>query len=117
MFLFLYLRLLVDGKFETKFWGIVKVTDATGPGLRDTIKDFFTSQDVPMTSLTCMATDGASAMTGDQGGCGVLVRHLANAFMLLVHCIAHRHALACADAAKDNSIAEYFEAVLHDIIS
>jgi hypothetical protein len=37
--------------------------------------------------------------------------------MLLVHCVAHRHALASADAAQDNVVAAFFESSLHDILN
>lgn len=37
--------------------------------------------------------------------------------MITCHCIAHRHALACADAAHGNKACEYFEAIVHDIVS
>ena len=59
-------------------------------------------------------SDGASVMTGCKGGVGVrLQKH--NLYLLCVHCIAHRLALCCADAAKDMDYPENEEAIVNNI--
>ena len=93
----LYLRLLRDGAFETVYWGLADVTDATGLGLSKTIVTFFKDQEVPIKKVSCLCTDGASAMTGDNAGCVKFVRDII-AHLISVHCVAHRQALACKDA-------------------
>ena len=113
----LYLRILASEGFKTVFWGIVKVTDATGRGLADVILQHFEESEIPTELLASMATDGASAMTSPDVGAAVLVAAAANGHMLPCHCVAHRHALASKDGAEDNELAEYFEGVLHDVVN
>ncbi|KAJ1455524.1 hypothetical protein M885DRAFT_565085 [Pelagophyceae sp. CCMP2097] len=84
----LYLRLQIDGVYRT-LMGVL------------------------MLLLFCFASDGASVMTGNENGVAVQLRANFNVFMLLV---AHRHALASTDAAKDNDVAAFFESSLHSII-
>ena len=112
----LYLRLLRDGAFETVYWGLADVTDATGKGLSNTIVTFFKDQEVPIKKVSCLCTDGASAMTGDNAGCVKFVRDII-AHLISVHCVAHRQALACKDALDDNAAAQWFDKILHDIVN
>ena len=112
----LYLRLLRDGAFETVYWGLADVTDATGLGLSKTIVTFFKDQEVPIKKVSCLCTDGASAMTGDNAGCVKFVRDII-AHLISVHCVAHRQALACKDALDDNAAAQWFDKILHDIVN
>ena len=112
----LYLRLLRDGAFETVYWGLTDVTDATGKGLSNTIVTFFADQKVPIKKVSCLCTDGASAMTGDNAGCVKFVRDII-AHLISVHCVAHRQALACKDALDDNAAAQWFDKILHDIVN
>ena len=112
----LYLRLLRGRAFETVFWGIRDVTSAKGIGLAETVATHFRQQNVDIKKVSCMCTDGASAMTGEDGGCVKYVRDKANPCMLGTHCCAHRHALACKDALEGNLSAEWFDKCLHDIM-
>ena len=113
----LYLRLLKDGIFQTVFWGLVQLHEATADALLDTILDYFQSNNVPTKLLASLATDGASVMLGRHGGVGVLLREAVNVYLLIAHCVAHREALAASAAATGNAICEYFESALHDILN
>ena len=113
----LYLRMLLLGSFVTVFWRIVQVDDASAEGLFATIENQYEEDKLPKNRLFSFASDGASVMTGAAGGVAVMLRDTFNVFMLLCHCIAHRHALACADAADGNLVASWFESVVHEILS
>ena len=112
-----YIRILRSATrvFETVFWAIVEVDEATGIGLANTVKQLFKQRNVPINKVRCMATDGASAMTGPHSGCVQCIRESAGDNMLGVHCIAHRQALACKDAMEGNECAEWFDGCLHNI--
>ena len=55
-------------------------------------------------------------MTGRNSGVGVRLQRL-NPFMQCVHCIAHRLALCCADAADDLDYPDMAESVVNNISS
>lgn len=55
-------------------------------------------------------------MTGSKTGVGVRLQQL-NPFMQCIHCIAHRLALCCADAADDLDYPDMAEAVVNNISS
>jgi hypothetical protein len=83
----LYIRYPEDGVYVTKFWKALWVHKADCDTLTRLIKDHFAEQDVPMTTLSAFASDGASvvASTGD----GVAGRILAiNPWA--IHCVAHK---------------------------
>ena len=113
----LYLRILLLGAFVTVFWRIVRVDDASADGLFATIEHQYEEDMLPKERLFSFASDGASVMTGAVDGVAVRLRDAFNVFMLLCHCIAHCHALACTDAALDNHVADWFESVIHEILS
>ena len=105
----MYLRLLMNGVFVTVFWRILQVSDASGDGLFSLISSAFEMDGIPKWLLFSFASDGASVMTGSENRVAVQLRAAFSMFMLLCHCIAHRHALACASAAKDNEVCSFFE--------
>ena len=112
----LYLRLLMGGTFVTVFWRIVQVSDASAVGLFSLIESTFEEDRIPKWLLFSFASDGASVMTGSNGGVAVLLQQSFNMFCMVCHCIAHRHALAAASAAKANAVCQYFESVLCEVI-
>jgi len=112
----MYLRLLFRGAFRTLFWRIVQVVDGSAEGLFDLIATQFETDGIPKSLLFSFASDGASVMAGDKTGVAVRLVAAFNLFMLTCHCIAHRHALACASAADGNAICIYFEAILAEVI-
>ena len=71
---------------------------------------------VPMALLHCFAADGASVITGADNGVAIRLRTSANVFMLLVHCVAHRHAPASKDATDGSDVAEFYGPGLNDIL-
>ena len=100
---------------KPSFGLLCEVDEATGIGLANTVKQLFKQRNVPINKVRCMATDGASAMTGPHSGCVQCIRESAGDNMLGVHCIAHRQALACKDAMEGNECAEWFDGCLHNI--
>ena len=79
-----------------------RLLDASAEGLFSIIDAAFKAASISQALLASFASDGASVMTGSEHGVAVRLRTAFNMFMLLCHCIAHRQALACADAADSN---------------
>ena len=64
----LYLRSNIGGVFKTFFWGLVEIDDAMAKGLMEVIIRHFEENEVAITKLASLATDGASVMMGAQNG-------------------------------------------------
>jgi hypothetical protein len=113
----LYLRFLFMGIFVTRFWRIIKCRDVTAAGLTATIRTAFEEDNIDTRRLFSLGTDGASVMTGCNGGVAVLLRLLCCAFLLACHCIAHRQALSAAAAAEGNATMDFAEGIMHPLLN
>ena len=60
----------------------------------------------------CFRLDGASVMTGINNGVGARLQN-DNPYLLKIHCIAHRLALAVADSADDMDYPKDHEATMN----
>jgi hypothetical protein len=60
----LYLRLLLCGCFQTVFWRIISVGDASADGLVETLNAAFDDDGIPKSRVVSFASDGASVLTG-----------------------------------------------------
>ncbi|CAM4347987.1 unnamed protein product [Leuciscus chuanchicus] len=81
--LIVYLKLEIKGKVETCFLGNYDVDSGTARCIYDRV----VAVDIALSRVIGLGSDGASVMMG---------RHVGG----LVHCVAHRAALAALDAAK-----------------
>ncbi|KAI4813334.1 hypothetical protein KUCAC02_024666, partial [Chaenocephalus aceratus] len=54
---------------------------------------------IELSKVMGLGSDGASVMTGKHAGVGALLKRV-NPFLIQVHCVAHRAALAAVDAAN-----------------
>jgi hypothetical protein len=94
--IFTYLN--YDGNPTTSYTGLMRVMDRSADGLRAVlvkkIKEL--GLDLAAGRLVGLGTDGASVMTGSSNGVTTQMEKLA-AFLVAIHCIAHREALACKD--------------------
>ena len=76
----------------------------------------FEEDDLDSACLFSFCTDGASAMLGSVSGVATRLKLAWNPVLLIVHCIAHRGALAVGDAFKDNAVAHTFEGILRNLL-
>ena len=113
----LYLRFLAAGIWVTRFWCIVKCRSATAVGLRAELTTAFNEDGLEIKKVGCFATDGASVMTGRIGGLAALLRAVVGGWLIAIHCIAHREALAAKAAADGNEVCVHVEGVLSDAVS
>ena len=64
----IYLRLLMGGKFQTVFFRIVSVHDASALGLVTLLTNTFSDDGISLSNFASLATDGASVLTGRDNG-------------------------------------------------
>lgn len=85
--------------------------------LANAIYDQLVALKIDPCKLLYFTSDGAASMIGKQNGCGAHLRRMCNPFMLQMHCIAHRLALAGIDTAEKRENLERYERALRKIHS
>ncbi|CAI5476524.1 unnamed protein product [Closterium sp. Yama58-4] len=83
----------------SQFLALLSLERCDAAALYDTIVKCLWSKDMSMDKLVGVSTDGASVMTGKKNGVVALLRKRCP-WLVAVHCVAHREALAAKDAAK-----------------
>jgi hypothetical protein len=96
--LVVYMRYVLDGEVHTRFLCLVELPGGTSPEIVDTVLKIFTPRNISIDKLCGMATDGASAMVGCRTGVTTPLEEK-NPYLVSIHCIAHRLALASGQAA------------------
>lgn len=96
--LVMYVRYILDGEVQSRFLCLVDLPSGTADGIVETVLNVFTSRGLSLEKLCGIATDGASVMVGCRTGVTTQLKGK-NPFILSVHCIAHRLALASGQAA------------------
>ncbi|KAH7331845.1 hypothetical protein KP509_20G053200 [Ceratopteris richardii] len=87
------------GKRISEFMGITCINDGRGKTIYDAVKSFLIDKGFDLQKLIRIATDGASAMIGSEIGMISFLKKDCPS-LIAIHCIAHREALAIADASK-----------------
>ena len=95
-----YIRLWDNGQVSTHFIKNLEVQDATGHGIYLEVKNLLQRKSITMLKCTGLSTDGARAMTGRENGFVAYMRK-DNPYLIDIHCIAHRLALASSQAANN----------------
>jgi len=90
-----------NGLPRTKLLGNVKIENGTAAGITAALLKVLEDRKLDVTRMVGFGSDGASVMTGKHNGVGTLLKKHAN-HMVVIHCMAHRLALVCVDAAKEN---------------
>ena len=62
--------------------------------------------------LFAFGSDGASVMTGNEGGVGIRFQEYVNRPIIRLHCICHQAQLTCKEASKSSQLAQQLESVL-----
>jgi hypothetical protein len=113
--LIVYCKYLCNGEAKTSFLGILELQDGKAATITKAILDFcrLVNLDVS-TNLFALGSDGASVMLGRRGGVSKLLTDHAP-YLISNHCIAHRLALACGQAANEVPYFKKFKAILDQI--
>lgn len=98
--LVVYIRYVADGEITTDLVGNIRIPDGCANTITEEILKEIKCLGLDAVNLVGLGSDGASVMFGRKAGVGVKLEKDAP-YLLHVHCVAHRLALACADSAKD----------------
>ena len=96
--LIVYIRFVSNGEVTTRFLELSKLAGGTAEQILDCVVEIMETRHLPVEKLFGIATDGASVMTGTCSGVTTRMKKK-NPFILSMHCIAHRLALASGQAA------------------
>ncbi len=113
--LIVYSRYLVGGEVITSFLKIMGLFNGTAVTIADAVSKLCTDLNLDMLHCFCgLGSDGASVMLGRKGGVSKILRDKVP-FLVSNHCIAHRLALACGQAANEIPYLKKFKDVLDQL--
>ena len=96
--LIMYIRYVRDGVVCTRFFDLTELRRGTAEQVLKTTLEVLEGKNVSTDRMCGIATDGCNVMTGVRSGVTTQVKKV-NPFIVSTHCIAHRLALACGQAA------------------
>ena len=99
---------------HTRFLCLVELPGGTAPEIVDTLLKVFTPRNISLDKLCGIATDGASAMVGCRTGVTTQFKKK-NPYLLSIHCIAHRLALASRQAADSVPYIKQYQLYVNNI--
>ena len=113
--LIVYGRYFCNGDVETSFLGILELQNGLAVTITEALCKLCSDLKVDLqTRLWGLGSDGASVMLGNRGGVSKLLREKAP-FLVANHCIAHRLALACGQAANKVPYLKKFKDILNQL--
>ena len=102
-----------DHRVHTTFVGMEHCPLTDAKSIHQLISQYFQVRGIDISiKLVCFCSDGASVMTGIKNGVGARLQK-DNPYLLKIHCIAHRLALAVADSADDMDYPKDHEATMN----
>ena len=111
----IYCRFLTNGEVTTRFLGIVELFDDTAIIITDALLQFCAKMDLDIhKQLVALGSDGASVMLGCRGGVSTLLKERIP-YLISNHCVAHRLALVCGQAADEIPYLKKFKSILHQL--
>ena len=99
---------------RTEFLCAVQLVDKSAEGMYRLICAVLSAMELPLSKMVALCTDGDSSLIGKHNGLGAKLRGDV-AFLLSVHCAAHKTALALADTAKVVEPLGMLDLVLKDV--
>ena len=110
--LVLYGRYVAEtGKPCSTFLKIRDLADGTAGRIEEAIRAYLADRELPMGKLMGFGSDGASVMTGRVSGVAARLRQ-SNPYLVAIHCVAHRLALACSQAGERIAYIQKFKKAL-----
>ena len=108
-------QLVLHGRYVSEagqpcstFLRIVDLVDGTAERIEEAIKAYLAEKGLPFSKLMGFGSDGASVMTGRVSGVATRL-HKSNQYLVAVHCVAHRLALACSQAGQNVQYVQKFK--------
>ena len=112
--LIVYIRYVCKGEVKTSFIRVLGLPDGTAHTITEAVCGFCRDLALEMQHLCGLGSDGAAVMLGIRGGVSKLLKDQVP-FLVANHCIAHRLALAAAQAANEITYLKRFKAVLDQL--
>ena len=109
--LVLYVNVLERGVVGTYFAKLIELKQCDAQAIFNSIVEYLENSSIDIQRVSGLGSDGASVMVGQHTGVGARLKQL-NPFMLSMHCVAHRLALASENAASSVSYCDEHHSVL-----
>ena len=107
-------QLVLYGRYVTEAGepcsSFLKIVDLVA-GTAEAIRAYTTDKELAFSKLMGFGSDGASVMTGRLSGVATRL-HRSNPYLVAIHCVAHRLALACSQAGQKVSYIQKFKKAL-----
>ena len=112
--LIVYCRYVVEGEVKTSFLRIVELPNGLAVTISEKIIQICSELQLDVNKFCGLGSDGASVMLGVHGGVSALLKQHVP-FLVSNHCIAHRLALACGQAANEIAYLKRFKDLLDQL--
>ena len=98
--IYMYINTLTPSSdINSNFANITELKQCDADALTKVIVEYLEEKQIDVTRVAGLGSDVTSVMTGKHNGVGAKLKQL-NSFMLSMHCIAHKLALASESAAS-----------------
>ncbi|XP_069110144.1 zinc finger protein 862-like [Argopecten irradians] len=101
-------------KVRTAFLGLVDLPDGKADTIMAALETFFRENELPLNKLIGMGSDGASVMVGRKTGVATQLKTV-NPELINIHCVAHRLALASAQATDNIPYLRKFKDIMQQL--
>lgn len=112
--LIIYIRYVLDGDIRVRYLKICDLKDGTAATIEEALLLVCQSVGINLSKVVGFGSDGASVMVGSRSGVATRLKSH-NSVMLSIHCVAHRLALAAAQAADSVAYIKKFKRYLSQI--
>ena len=85
--------------------------DGTAGRIEEAIKAYVAEKELPLSKLMGFGSDGTAVMTGSVSGVATRL-HRSNPYLVAIHCVAHRLALACSQVGEKVAYVKKFKKAL-----
>ena len=119
--LILYVRYIIPSAISEKcvrsdFLNITELQDGKAATITEVILEILARLNIPIQRVMGFGSDGASVMVGRRAGVATLLKQ-SNPELIAIHCVAHRLALAVAQAGDAAPYVKVFKTLLHNLYS
>ena len=101
-------------KIHCRFLNFVELPGGTAPEIVDAVLNVLAMRNMPLDKLCGIATNGASVMVGCRTGVTTQLKEK-NPYLLSIHCIAYRLALASGQAADSVPYVKQYQLYINSI--
>ena len=112
--LIVYCCYIVEGEVKTSFLCIAELPNGLAVTISEKILQICSELQLDLNKFCGLGSDGASVMLGIRGGVSTLLKQHVP-FFVSNHCIAHRLALACGQAANEIAYLKRFKVLLDQL--